>query len=811
MPKDVKKNKKHKKHKKQLVLLDAHAIIHRAYHALPDFSSSGGEPTGALYGLSSMLLKIVQDLKPDYLIACYDLPEPTYRHEIYKDYKAGRAKTDDELVVQLERSRDIFTAFSIPIYDKVSFEADDILGTIVEKTKGDKDIEVVIASGDMDTMQLISGKRVRVYTLKKGIKDTIVYDEKAVEDRFGFKPKLLPDYKGLRGDPSDNIIGIKGIGEKTATILIKEFGSIEQIYKALKKDEKQFIKAGITQRIIGLLKDNEEEALFSKELATIQLNVPIDFKYPEKPWRDTLDINMVLKLFSELNFRTLSQRVKNLFGTKDEENNEKLQSIKVVAEEKDEERKEHVSEKELSETAIGLWLVDSDITNPTVDDILDFAQTTSFAKAKEMILSEIKNQKLEKVYTEIELPLIPVISKMQERGIVVNLSYLEKLSKEYHKELEIFEKKIYKHAGEEFNINSPKQLGVILFDKMEFSVKNQKKTGTGQKSTRESELEKMKEMHPIISDILSYRELKKLLSTYIDNIPDMVGNDGRIHARFLQSGTTTGRMSSQSPNLQNIPIRTERGRNIRSAFVASDGYELVALDYSQIELRIAAFLSGDEKLIDIFKNGGDIHAAVASEMFGVSPDLVDREMRRRAKIINFGILYGMGVNALKQSLGTTREEAQQFYNDYFKNFSGVAYYLEQVKADATRLGYTQTHFGRRRHFEGLKSKLPFIRAQAERMAINAPIQGTQADIIKIAMTLIDEYIIEHKLENDVYLLLQVHDELVYEIRKDKIKETALEIKKIMESILNTEETKGVPIEVVAHSGENWGALKHLEV
>lgn len=805
MPKDAKKQKK------QLVLLDAHAIIHRAYHALPDFSSSGGEPTGALYGLSSMLLKIVQDLKPDYLIACYDLPEPTYRHEVYKDYKAGRAKVDDELVVQLERSRDIFKAFGIPIYDQVSFEADDILGTIVEKTKGDKNIEVVIASGDMDTMQLISGKRVRVYTLKKGIKDTIVYDEKAVEERFGFKPKLLPDYKGLRGDPSDNIIGIKGIGEKTATILIKEFGSIEHIYSALKKDEKQFIKAGITQRIIGLLKDNEEEALFSKELATIQLNVPIDFKYPEKSWRDTLDINTVLELFSELNFRTLSQRVKNLFGAKDKKNNEKSFYNEAIVGEEVEGEKEQVSEKELSETAIGLWLVDSDITNPTMEDILDFAQTTSFAKAKEMVLGEIKNQKLEKVYTEIELPLISVISKMQERGIVVDLSHLDKLSKEYHIGLEILEKKIYKHAGEEFNINSPKQLGVILFDKMEFSVKNQKKTGTGQKSTRESELEKMKELHPIISDILSYRELKKLLSTYIDNIPDMVGNDGRLHARFLQSGTTTGRMSSQNPNLQNIPIRTERGKNIRSAFVASDGYELVALDYSQIELRVAAFLSGDEKLIDIFKSGGDIHAAVASEMFGVSPECVDMEMRRRAKVINFGILYGMGVNALRQSLGTTREEAQQFYNDYFKNFSGVAHYLEQVKADATRLGYTQTHFGRRRHFEGLRSKLPFIRAQAERMAINAPIQGTQADIIKIAMALIDEYIVQHKLENDVHLLLQVHDELVYEIRKDKVKETATEIKKIMESILSTEETKGVPIEVVVHSGKNWGVLRHLEV
>lgn len=784
--------------KKRLVLLDAHAIIHRAYHALPEFSSSKGEPTGALYGLSAMLLKIIQDLKPDYLIACYDLPEPTYRHKIYEDYKAGRAKADEELVQQLIRSRDIFHAFGIPIYEKAGFEADDILGTIVEKTKGDKDIDVVIASGDMDTLQLVKGKKVRVYTLRKGIKDTIIYDEKAVEERFGFKPKLLPDFKGLRGDPSDNIIGIVGIGEKTATTLIKEFGSIEDIYKKLKKDETTFEKVGIKPRIINLLKENEEEALFSKMLGQIHLNVPIDFKLPEKTWRGNLSIEKILELFSELSFRTLSNRVQDLFGKKDEND------------EKKEEENEYVDQKEVEKVSIALWLINSDITNPDLSDILQFVGTTSFEKAKIAILSELKKQKLEKLYKNVELPLIPIINKMSERGISIDITYLKKLSYDYHKELSVLKKKIWKYGGGEFNINSPKQLGEVLFDKLKLTAKNHKKTGTGQKSTRESELEKMRDLHPIIGNILSYRELQKLLSTYIDNIPDMVDSDGRLHAQFLQTGTTTGRMSSQSPNLQNIPIRTELGKNIRGAFVAEEGFELLALDYSQIELRIAAFLSGDKKLIDIFKHGGDIHASVASEVFGVEPGEVDKEMRRHAKIINFGIIYGMGVNALRRSLGTTRAEAQQFYNEYFKKFSGLAKYLEDVKAEASRKGYTETYYGRRRYFEGLKSRLPFIRAAAERMAINAPIQGTEADIVKIAMILIDEYISKNNLGNDVYLLLQVHDELVYEVKKEKIKEMASKFVEIMEKVLDKKETKEVPITANASVGKDWGALKEIK-
>ena len=781
--------------KTRLILLDAHAIIHRAYHALPDFSSTSGEPTGALYGLSAMLFKIAGDLKPDYIVACYDLPKPTYRHEVYKDYKAGRRETDDELSSQLDRSRDIFEVFNIPIYEHEGFEADDVLGTIVEKQKNNKNIEIIIASGDMDTLQLVDKKKVQVYTLRKGITDTILYDEEAVIDRFGFPPELLPDFKGLRGDPSDNIIGIRGIGEKTATILIQNFGTIESMYKILKKSEKPFEKAGIKPRIIRLLKDNEEEALFSKMLGEIRRDVPINFSLPTQKWHESVNVETIIDLFADLNFRTLSNRARNFFGYK--------QATLISVNEKT------LSPKEEKELALALWVLRSDISLPEHDDILQFTRKKDILEARSYIFQELKKNKTFSVYEKIELPLIPIIEEMEKKGIKLDLKYIKKLSKEYHSKVSKIEGRIYKYAGEKFNINSPRQLGNILFEKMDLSIKNHKKTSTGQKSTRESELEKMKEEHPIIKEILAYRELQKLLSTYIDNLPKLVDKRSRIHTTLLQAGTTTGRMSSRNPNLQNIPIKSELGRNIRKAFVAKGGYELVSLDYSQIELRIASILSRDKKLMGIFKSGGDVHQAVAKAVFNVAGDRVDAEMRRKAKVINFGILYGMGVNALRANLQTDRKEAQEFYNEYFRQYEGLASYLDNIKASAAKLGYTETLFGRRRYFEDIRSRLPHIRAHAERMAINAPIQGTSADVIKIAMKKVADYIVKNKLEENVRLLLQVHDELVFEIKTSLVKKVALELKKIMENILSQKQAKGVPLVVEVKYGGNWGELKSM--
>src|SRR3989344_31685 len=686
-----------------------------------------------------MLIKIITDLKPDFMVACFDLPGPTYRHEAYATYKAGRAKLDDNLALQLERAKDIFTSFGIPIYSHPGFEADDIIGTIVHELSakggsafGGKNIDIIIASGDMDALQLVDDKKVQVYTLKKGINDTILYDEKKVSERFGFPSKLLVDYKGLRGDPSDNIIGVKGIGEKTATSLITTFGSVEDIYKALKKKDDTYKKAGINERVRNLLIENEEEALFSKTLATIRTDAPVHFTLPPE-WRQNLELDKLLDLFSKLEFRTMGERVKNLVGG--------VTTTETIAITFDSEE-----EKELK---LALWVIDSKMTNPSTEDCLRFTKAKSIEEARIVIERELDKRKVRKVFEEIEKPIISVVEEMNAKGVKIDKKVLKDISVKYHNELTRLEKAIWKEAGEEFNINSPKILSDIIFNKLGLAEKSQKKTPTGALSTKESELEKLRDKHPIITLILEYRELSKLLSTYIDPTPPLLDKNSRLHSTFILAGAATGRMASNSPNLQNIPNKTPLGRAIRHAFVAEKGFKLVSLDYSQIELRIAAILSQDKKLIEIFKSGIDVHAGVAMRVFKVPADKVDKGMRTKAKTINFGILYGMGVNALKVNLGVDRKEAEDFYNKYFETFKGLAKYLDKIKAEAERKGYTETMFGRRRYFAGFKSPLPYVRAQADRMAINAPMQGTQADLIKIAMKRIDDHIKSRKHEDDI--------------------------------------------------------------
>lgn len=843
-PKETKKAG-HQKPKK-LVLIDAHAILHRAYHALPQFSNSRGEPTGGLYGLAAMLIKIITTFRPDYIAAAYDLPKPTFRHEAYKEYKAGRAKADSALVAQMKRSREIFDAFHIPIYDKEGFEADDILGTIVEQlnvkrypSSGGLNADIIIASGDMDTLQLVDDKRVQVFTLKKGINDTILYDEEAVEKRYGFGPKFLPDFKGLRGDPSDNIKGVSGIGEKTATELISMFGGIENIYGQLKTKNSK-LKTTLKPRTVELLEKGKEEAEFSKLLATIRRDVPITFSFPKALWCESVDLLKAEKLFGELEFRQLIQRLKGAIASvqqttsnlpdsgalstkentnmpiqqKNKARSSKLEGGPSQASLTEALAVSGIPPQELKETSIALWLINSNLTNPTLEDIYGFAHAREWGKARDTVFMELKKRELTRVFEEIEKPLIPVIEKMNEHGVCVDVRYLHSLSKEYHKELHALEKDILKMAGVSFNMNSPKQLGEVLFVKMQLKALRQKRTAGGALSTRESELEKMRDLHPIIGKILEYREFQKLLSTYIDNIPAMVGSDGRLHATFLSAGSTTGRMASEHPNLQNIPIQTERGRRIRNAFIAEKGHILLSLDYSQIELRIAAILSGDQKFIEIFKNGEDIHTAVAAEVFNVSPRQVTKEMRRQAKVINFGILYGMGVTSLRQALadgGTpvSREQAQAFFDEYFSDFYGLAGYLDGVRTAAHEKGFTETLFGRRRYHEAIHSTIPYIRAAAERQAANAPIQGTGADLVKLAMVRVDEYLKAKRLEKEVSLILQVHDELVYEVKESVAKKSAAEIKAIMEHVIDAKDTRGVPILAEASVGKNWGEMEKI--
>ncbi len=799
-----------KKERETLVLLDTHAIIHRAYHALPELTSPSGEPVGALYGLSTMLMKIVKEMKPDHVIAAFDLPGATHRHDVYKEYKAKRPKTDDALVEQIKRARDVLSAFGIPLYESPGFEADDVIGTIAETAK--KNFNVIIASGDMDTLQLVDGERVRVFTLRKGIQDTVLYDEQAVVSRFGFPPERIPDYKGFAGDPSDNIIGIPGIGEKTATNLILTFGSMEGVYKALKKSDDALLKAGIKGKAAELIKTHEDEAEFSKVLATIRKDAPITFVEPERTFLETLNVEKTVGLMTELGFRSLVPRVKALGGAEEKKadaNKEKADTplrstLFAPALSADEEAL-------LAEARVMLWLTQSELTNPNLEDVLNNTKSKTLAEAHEKLLTLVKKEKLERVWGEIEKPLIPVIDAINRHGVMIDAAYLRSLGAEYHKELDSLSAKIYAEAGGDFTITSPKQLGGVLFEKWGVGQepgKRQKKTATGQISTRESELVKLKGEHAIIDLILAHRELQKLLSTYIDAIPPLLDPDGRLHTTFVQTGAATGRLSSQNPNLQNIPIKTELGRRIRTAFVAPPGNRLLSFDYSQIELRLAAFLSGDAKLTEIFKRGEDVHSAVAAEVFGVPQSEVTYDMRRSAKVINFGILYGMGVNALRESLGTERKEAQDFYNRYFETFKTLAEYMQKTRSSAARLGYTTTYFGRKRYFPGIRSKIPYVRASAERMAINAPLQGTQSDIIKIAMTRIHD-MFRDKYPGRAAIVLQIHDELIFEVKAEDVAGVAADVRGIMEGVLSPEELHGIPVLVSGEAGQNWGDMHNI--
>ena len=537
--------KKVEQKQKRLVVLDSHAIIHRAYHALPDFTSSKGEPTGALYGLTTMLLKSIQDLKPDYIVATRDRAEKTHRHEVYEDYKATRVKTEDALVEQLIKSEEVFNAFGIPVYDAAGYEADDVVGTIAKDVSKQNNIETIVVTGDMDLLQLITDK-VHVYRLLTGITNMKFYDADAVRERFGFGPEYVPDLKGIMGDASDNIKGVPGVGEGSAMKLIQTFGGIDDIYKALKKEGVEPVakKAGIQKRYAQLMADNEKAARFSKELATISCDAPIRFTLPKERWGLADHAKSIMAFCDAFEFRSIKERIAGLVGE---------ESGAVISPETGAE----VDPDALEETSIALWLLRSDTTSPSLDDILNYANTSDFETARTKIFSELhKTGRLQEVFDTIEKPLIPVVRAMNETGIFLDTKYLASLAREYNKELAAIAARIYKVAGHEFNINSPKQLGEVLFDELNISSgAKQKKTATGARTTREDELQKMADGNPIVADVLSYRELQKLLGTYIEKMPALVAKDGRLHAQFLQSGTVTGRMGCENPNLQNIPIK----------------------------------------------------------------------------------------------------------------------------------------------------------------------------------------------------------------------------------------------------------------
>jgi len=840
--------------REKLVLIDGNALVHRAFHALPPLSHEG-EPTNAVYGFTSVLLKVLRELKPDYVIATFDLAAPTFRHEEFAEYKAHRPKTADDLVVQFPKVKDMVRAFDIPIFEKEGFEADDLIGTIALLAKQHTPkVKTIIITGDLDTLQLVDDDT-EVYTLKKGISDTVVYDEKAVRERFGIAPSQMNDFKGLKGDPSDNIPGVPGVGEKTATQLLQEYGSLENIYENIGvMPEKLRVR-------IGPFKD---QAFFSKSLATIKRDVPIEFDM-EKARFGTYDQAGIEETLRKYGFASLIPRLalhrahheeaavggqvpmKAERGDIGKLGKEKmiacawdgahaqvatqggaiyqctLVEIKSVLEDERVKkicydskqlikacRKENIAPRGIEfDIMLAAYLLAPGERGYPLEHIAHKEDVVarpplSFFALREKLDEKLRIEGLVKVMYEIEMPLVPVLAEMERVGMKIDVSALETLSLHLEQEKNKAIKRIFALAGEEFNPDSPAQLSKILFEKLTIKLPARaKKVKSGLYSTKADELEKIWDAHPLVGEIIRYREVAKLKSTYADALREAVHPDtGRIHTIFNQTGTATGRLSSSDPNMQNIPQRGEFADAVRSAFVADEGFSFVALDFSQIELRIIASLSGDEKMIRIFESGGDIHRATAAEVNHVALEAVTKEMRNSAKALNFGILYGMGQRAFAQTAGIDAKTAKQFIEEYFKNFTGVAAFIEKTKEHAKKYGIAQTLTGRKRWLPEIRSQNPMIRNGAERMAQNMPTQGLQADIIKLAMIRIAREVLAPRRTDDVRLLLQIHDELIFEVKDAIIKEVVPMIRHIMESVFPLR----VPIRVDVHAGKRWGAL-----
>jgi DNA polymerase-1 len=920
--------------KKKLVLIDGHSLAYRAFHALPeDMRTSEGELTNAVFGFASMLLNVLRDEDPSHVVVTFD-KGLTFRHDLYREYKANRAEMPDELRSQMARIRQVVEAMEIPIFEQEGFEADDLLGTLARQA-GEQGVDSLIVTGDTDLLQLVDA-HTRVLTSRWRFSDTVVYDEKGVQQRYGLAPTQLADYKGIVGDKSDNIPGVRGVGEKTATQLLQEYQDLEGVYEHLED---------IQNRFRGKLEAGRETAFLSRELGTIKRDAPVELDL-DACRAHAYDREQVANLFHELEFRSLTEKLPvaegtvppgiphqlSLFGetpnsppaapananyqivadeaalnqvvaklqsadrlTLDTETThtdpmmaelvgialtdgpERGYYIPTKAPPDDPQLPQQIVLSALApllgngrlpkyghnikydvavleragaqvrslafDTMIAEWLANpssknlglknlawarlkeqmtpiSDLIGKGKDQLtMDQVAVNRAApyacadvdmthRLAELLAAELREKGLWSLFTDVEMPLIPVLVAMETAGVKLDTGFLDQMSAELTGRLGTLQGEIQEMAGHPLNINSTQQLSDLLFKNLGLPAQGLRRTKSGHYSTAAGVLERLRGQHPIVDLILEYRGLAKLKSTYVDALPQIVNPEtGRVHTSYNQTGTVTGRISSSDPNLQNIPIRTDLGRQVRRAFVAEPGWMLIAADYSQVELRVMAHVSGDRGLLDAFARGEDIHATTAAAILDVPLQEVTSDMRRLAKAVNFGLSYGQTAYGLAQATGKTQAEAEEFITAYFERFPKVREYIDTTKALATRQGYVETMLGRRRYFPELLpgSKATHnVRQAAERMAINAPIQGTAADIIKIAMIRLYGSLQERRARSR--MILQVHDELVLEVPKGEVEEIAALTRQTMENAFELAAQLKVDLKI----GENWEEMGKLE-
>jgi DNA polymerase-1 len=884
--------------KKRIIIIDGSSLLHRAFYALPLLSTKNGIYTNGIYGFLTMLYKVQEEKKPDYICVAFDKKGPTFRHEEYDKYKAHRQSTPSELVQQFPIIREILDAMKVRHLELTGFEADDIAGTLA-KMGEESSLEVILVTGDKDYLQLATDNT-KVLITRKGITELEEFDRNIIIEKYGITPEQLIDLKGLMGDQSDNIPGVPGIGEKTGLKLLKEYGTIENIYENIENISGKKLKENLIE--------NKHLAFLSKKLGEIMTAVPMDIsfeelKIEEPDWENLkrlykeLEFNSLLGKFSddftdnneetsinleysmigELDYNELIHTIKKegKFGFKfiisndnyiedkivalgiktqgvptkivylQEDKKNFIDSFKLIFEDKSIEKIGHnlksdivilsrlgikidnitfdsmiaqylinpaqssYTINEISKEYLNVYGMDeesllgkgkskrsfSDLCEEEIGNCLSFTLDTILnveSKMKEII----KEQEMLDLYYNVELPLVEVLGSMEYYGFKIDTDELKKLGKEYDEEINSLTTDIYTLADVEFNINSPKQLGEILFDKLSLPIVKKTKTGY---STDAEVLDKLKDQHPIVDKVLRYRQIVKLKSTYIDGLLNLINKDtNRVHSSFNQTITTTGRISSTEPNLQNIPIRTDDGRKIRKAFIAeNNNYVLVDADYSQIELRVLAHISKDSKLMEAFINNEDIHRKTASEVFNVPKEEVSSIMRSRAKAVNFGIVYGISDYGLSRDLNISRKEAKEYIDNYLKNYKMVKEYMENIVEEGKEKGYVETILHRRRYIPELKAKNFNIKSFGERIAMNTPIQGSAADIIKMAMVKVYN---ELKIRNlKSRLILQIHDELIIEAEKDEIEE----VKDIMKNIMENSIKLNVPLIVDLEVGDSW--------